>query len=106
METFLVNINKTGEYRDKFLVLIIYDIIDNRRRLKFCKYISKYATRVQKSCFETYLSSGELDKILKKVDKYIDIEIDNVRIYKLSIDGKVFNFGIQNPYAYEDTVII
>ena len=36
---------------DKQFILIIYDITDNRRRLKFAKLLEGYGKRVQKSAF-------------------------------------------------------
>ena len=37
---------------DKVFVLIIYDIVDNKRRLKLAKFLAGYGFRVQKSAFE------------------------------------------------------
>ena len=37
------------EDADKKLILIIYDIIDNKRRTKMVKLLESYGTRVQKS---------------------------------------------------------
>ena len=42
--------------RHRYIVLAIYDIVDNKRRNKMVKYLEQYATRVQKSCFEGFLT--------------------------------------------------
>ena len=39
----------------KYIVLIIYDIISNKQRLKIAKLLSGYGNRVQKSAFEARL---------------------------------------------------
>lgn len=51
---------------EKKLILIIYDIADNRRRTKFYRYLSGYMTPVQRSCFEGHLSDIEFNKLIKK----------------------------------------
>ena len=40
----------------KFIVLIIYDIVDNKIRLKMVKCLERYSVRVQKSAFEALLN--------------------------------------------------
>ena len=106
MKEFLININRSKEFEEKFLVLIIYDITDNKRRYHFCKYISSYATRVQKSCFETYIGEKLFAEMLSKIDRYINEDEDNIRVYRLSANGKVYNYGIDTGEYIEDVVII
>lgn len=40
---------------DKVFVLIIYDIVDNKRRTKLAKYLQGFGFRVQKSAFEAVI---------------------------------------------------
>ena len=47
---------------DKQFILIIYDIVDNKRRIKFAKFLEGYGKRVQKSAFEAMLSSQRYEK--------------------------------------------
>lgn len=42
---------------NKKLILVIYDIVDNKRRRKMVKFLEKYGLRVQKSAFEMILNS-------------------------------------------------
>lgn len=37
-------------------ILVIYDIVDNNRRVKFAKKMNGYGFRVQKSAFEAMIS--------------------------------------------------
>ncbi|MDO5718870.1 MAG: CRISPR-associated endonuclease Cas2 [Tissierellia bacterium] len=106
MENFYYEINKNQQFEDKFLILIIYDIVKNSTRTKFFKFLSGYATHVQKSCFETYLNDDEFEKLLSKIEIFINKETDNVRIYKLSAYGEVFNFGTDNGNYLEKVIII
>ncbi|MDO5725886.1 MAG: CRISPR-associated endonuclease Cas2 [Tissierellia bacterium] len=83
-----------------------YDRKDNIRRNKFFKYLSGYANPVQKSCFESYLSEKDFEKMKSKIEYHTDKEMDNVRIYKLSAYGEVYNFGLYNENNIEKIVII
>ena len=46
----------------EFIVLIIYDIVDNRRRTKMVKCLEAYAVRVQKSAFEGRLTKKQYER--------------------------------------------
>lgn len=46
----------------KFIVLMIYDIVDNKRRNKMVKCLEAYGVRVQKSAFEALLNRRQYEK--------------------------------------------
>ena len=89
---------------NKKLVLVIYDIIDNKRRLKFSKFLEQYGIRVQKSAFELIITLKQYNEMLSKIPYYI-IEEDNVRVYKLKIEGEVTAWGSGLPCA-EEVIIV
>ena len=41
---------------ERYFVLVIYDIVDNKKRLKLSKYLLGYVIRVQKSAFEMMIT--------------------------------------------------
>lgn len=43
---------------NEVFALIIYDIMDNKRRSQLVKYLQGYGFRVQKSCFEVILNKS------------------------------------------------
>lgn len=93
------------ERKNKYRVLVIYDIVDDKRRNKFVKFVSSFGFRVQKSAFE-----GRLDRLLYRrlidgIPKRIANE-DNVRVYKLSGSGEVLSWGGMNEVAHDDVVIL
>ena len=47
----------------KYRVLIIYDITDDKHRLKLSKYLSSFGSRVQKSAFEAKLNKKQYIKL-------------------------------------------
>ena len=94
-----------AEQRFKYRVLVIYDIVDDKCRNKFVKFVSSFGFRVQKSAFE-----GRLDKLLYRrlldgIPPRITKE-DNVRVYKLSNNGEVMCWGGTNDVALEDVIIL
>ena len=90
---------------DKEFVLIIYDIVDNRKRVKLAKLLSGYGKRVQKSAFEAMLTTQIYNKLIEEIPRYIDKTEDNVRIYKITGKGKVTSWG-EVPEFDEEIVLI
>ena len=91
------------EDADKKLILIIYDIIDNKRRTKMVKLLESYGTRVQRSAFEALINRSQYSKI-EGIKKTISNE-DNVRIYRLNSSNEVLLLG-ESYSVYEEEVII
>lgn len=50
------------------MIMLSYDITDNKTRTKFAKFLSKYGRRMQFSVFEIKNSQRVLDKILVEID--------------------------------------
>ena len=87
-----------------FTVLIIYDITDNKHRLKISKLLDSYGTRVQKSCYEAKLTSVQYQKLLRDIKKNL-MEEDNIRIYKINGCDEIVSFG-KKDYTEDTQVII
>ena len=69
------------------LVLVIYDIPDDRRRQKLSDLLEGYGRRVQKSAFECFLSLGEMQKLHRQVQTRVKASEDNVRFYWVPADA-------------------
>ena len=69
---------------DKVYVLIIYDIVENKKRTKLAKFLLGYGFRIQKSCFEAILPDNKFRKLLKGLERFIseEDEINSIRVYK------------------------
>ena len=65
---------------DSILVLIIYDIENNKKRTKLAKHLQRYGFRVQKSAFEGIIKENKYDKLVKELAVYGSDE-DSVRIF-------------------------
>ncbi|MDO4921630.1 MAG: CRISPR-associated endonuclease Cas2 [Phascolarctobacterium sp.] len=78
----------------KFIVLMIYDIVDNKRRNKMVKCLETYGVRVQKSAFEALLTRKQYDKMLRESSALIDEAVDSLRVYVLDDIIDVYTWGI------------
>ena len=105
MENYFWN-TEENNYTKKLFVLIIYDIIDNRRRIKFAKEMCGYGFRVQKSAFEALIDDKLFVKLQKAIPLLIDKEEDSVRIYRMTGYGEVDLFGVNQKIEAEDVMII
>ena len=104
-EDYYFQINEALE-DDKQFVLIIYDIVDNKKRIKFSKMLEGYGKRVQKSAFEAMLSSKSYNKLMEEIPKYVSVRSteDSVRIYRITGKGKVISWG-DTPEPEEDVIL-
>lgn len=96
--------NNIIEDPQKRLILIIYDIVDNKRRLKMVKHLEAYGTRVQKSAFEALLLGHKYREMIDGIKKIIEQE-DNVRVYRLNSSNEVILLG-NSDTMYEENIII
>lgn len=78
----------------EYLILIIYDISDNKNRAKMVKLLERYGIRVQRSAFEAKLRKRPYQKLRKKAQYYIDEETDSLRFYCIEHPETVKSYGI------------
>lgn len=89
----------------RIFVLIIYDIVNNRRRAKLEKFLKGYGSRVQKSAFEAVLHKSVYTRLISEIPAYATQE-DSIRVYKIIGKGKVLNFGKEIQPQNEEVIII
>ena len=87
----------------RYIVLVIYDITDNRRRARM-KCLERYGIRVQKSAFEAFLTEKKYDRMVELTSGLIDPATDSLRIYLLANHTSVRSWGIGDRHV-EDVVI-
>ena len=104
MENYFWN---TGDsFEKKLYILVIYDIVSNKRRVAFANKMSGYGFRVQKSAFEALVSESIYRKLLREIPGSINKEEDSVRIYKMVGYGEVTLFGTNVTIKDEEVIII
>jgi CRISPR-associated protein Cas2 len=83
------------------LVLVVYDVPDNKRRTKLAKFLEGYGRRVQFSVFECFLSLDEMQQLYGLVERKIKVEEDNVRFYWISRDAVSRTLTLGSPAPEE-----
>ncbi|MBB5335494.1 CRISPR-associated endonuclease Cas2 [Pectinatus brassicae] len=105
MSDVFTNENEFMAVDDKrYIVLIIYDIVDNKSRNKMVKCLEGFGTRVQKSAFEAYLNKKRYEKLVYKASKIVNTEEDSLRIYLLANHTSVRSWGKGHTHV-EDIII-
>lgn len=89
-----------------YFTVVIYDIVDDARRVKLAKLLLGYGNRVQYSGFEGHLTHKQLDTMTERVRQLIDHDVDKVRIYKIAGAPQVTIFGAVPITDKEEFTII
>ena len=89
----------------KYKVLIIYDITEDKPRVKLSKLLSSYGIRVQKSAFGACLNKKQYEKLVFELDRYVGRE-DSIRVYKLYEDSEVITYGKADEAKFDDVIIV
>ncbi|MFV0440030.1 MAG: CRISPR-associated endonuclease Cas2 [Lachnospirales bacterium] len=88
-----------------YLVLLIYDVVDNKQRTKLSKVLEGYGKRVQKSAFECVISANQLKELVTRCLVHIDNSTDSLRVYKLSGSAEINTYGT-DVKIYNEAVLI
>ena len=90
------------------LVLVVYDIPDNKRRTKLSNFLEGYGRRVQYSVFECFLNLPQMQELYEKVQQRVNPEEDNVRFYWIYQDAasKTLTIGSDIPQPPPDYYVI
>lgn len=91
--------------KKRYIILIIYDIADNKRRLKMVECLEKYGLRVQKSAFEAYITKKQYETLEREASSIVDTEEDSLRIYFLANHTAVRSWGVGNCHVEEVIVL-
>lgn len=88
----------------RYIVLVIYDITDDRRRTRMVKCLERYGIRVQKSAFEVFLTEKKYERMMELTSGLIDPVTDSLQVYLLANHTSVRSWGIGDRHV-EDVVI-
>lgn len=106
LEEYFFNTDIEESHENKLYILIIYDIIDDKKRVKLAKFLQGYGFRIQKSAFEAMLTHKLYMKLKQEIRAYA-ADCDSIRIYKIIGKGQVTTFGgAQNEIEDLDYVIV
>lgn len=90
------------------MILISYDISDNKLRTKFAKYITRFGHRLQYSVYEIDNGKRILNNIVEEIEhKWVKRfgEEDSVFIFNMSEQCKIIRCGYAK-HEDEDVIIV
>lgn len=79
------------------LVLVVYDIADDRRRLKLSNFLEGQGRRVQESVFECFIDLEKMSQLCALVKRRIKLPEDNVRFYWIPADALPRTLTLGSP---------
>jgi CRISPR-associated protein Cas2 len=65
------------------LILVAYDVSDDKRRVRLAKALARYGDRVQYSVFACRLAPAQVDRMRRDVAREVDPSEDSVRFYEV-----------------------
>lgn len=68
------------------LIVVTYDIPDDRRRTKLAHALKDFGKRVQYSVFECLLQADQVERMHLRIEHLISPEEDSVRLYRFCAD--------------------
>ncbi len=90
------------------LLLVVYDVANDRRRQRLSVLLEGYGRRVQESVFECFVTLPEMRKLYEQVGRQVKESEDNVRFYWVPADAlpKAMTIGSAMPEAPPSVYII
>lgn len=89
-----------------YLILVIYDVVNNKKRYRIAKTMKGYGQWVQRSAFECHLTLRQYEKMIRDIMPYFDFEKDLLRIYKLTGQAEIKVYGKIEITEDEDLIIL
>lgn len=90
------------------MVIVSYDISDDKLRTKFSKYLSRFGHRIQYSVFEIDNSKRIIDNIVNDLTNNFEKSFsqeDSVIIFKMSSSCKILRYGYAKNYEKDFFII-
>lgn len=90
------------------MYVLVYDVVDDRRRNKLHRSLKDFGTAVQRSVFEFDLNSKGAEEMMERVERLIDTEEDVVLLYRIcdSCLAQLHILGKGEPTVDPDYYII
>jgi CRISPR-associated protein Cas2 len=90
------------------LIVVSYDVTDDRRRLRVAAALEDFGTRVQYSVFECRLETPKIDHLRTRLLALIDRKEDSVRFYHFCQDcgAKTEIHGVETKTEDPDVYVL
>lgn len=90
---------------NRIFALIVYDIVENRKRARLAKLLEGYGFRIQKSAFEAFLKPQKYEKLIQELKRF-ESKGDSIRLYIIRGRGEVVAFGDHQQSDEEEIVVL
>lgn len=89
-------------------LVLVYDVVDDTRRARLHRRLQRHLVPVQLSVFEGEETPATLDAVVAIVQSALDLEVDDVRVYRLceACAKRVQHHGVAVPVPDPDTPIV
>lgn len=67
----------------KVQFVVVYDVVNDRRRVRLARTLKGYLEHVQKSVFEGPLEERRIEQLQRAVSRIVRRDVDSVRYYSL-----------------------
>ena len=104
-ENLFFGLDESDNRKNYIFALVIYDIVDNKVRTKFSKFLDGYGTRIQKSAYEIKTTKKKYNELLITIPRYCSAA-DSIRVYRLTSRSEVAKWGKDLSTDIEDVVLI
>ncbi len=88
-------------------VVIVYDIISNKKRKKISDLLEGYGKRVNRSVFECQFKTQKIrEKLTNELLKLLNPKVDSLRIYTVCQNCMVTSEGVcEEPKPFENDAV-
>lgn len=95
-----------AEEKTRYLVAVIYDIANDKRRRCMVKWLERFARRVQLSAFEGRLTRSQAERLARRAARIIHAKEDSLRIYILMDRSIMRAWGRHSWRDEEEDIVI
>ncbi len=91
-------------------ILVAYDVVDDRRRVRLAQRLTELLQRVQKSVFQGEVDARGLEEVYERIQQEVDLREDSVLVVRLckACVASVDYLGVAQHFSWgpeEDEVI-
>lgn len=76
------------------MVVVVYDIPNDKKRTRLSDFLEGYGRRVQYSVFECFITIDEMTQLHAKVKRMVSPEEDDVRFYWITNESRALALTI------------
>lgn len=108
---FPSKVKGTSPSEDRYYVLVLFDISDQKKYRVLVKILKSYGNRVQKSIFEAQIKKTQIRALKASVERLMSSERfynpdDNIRVYEISGYCEMTVFGERNSTLIEENIFV